>query len=46
MTGRYFADRRPRTSNKQSYDTVVADRLWEVSARLVGLPAGEVANAR
>jgi NAD(P)-dependent dehydrogenase (short-subunit alcohol dehydrogenase family) len=39
VTGRYFANRRPRTSNKISYDTAAQARLWQVSQRLVGLPA-------
>lgn len=37
LTGQYFADRRPKTSNKLSYDRDAADRLWRVSAELVGL---------
>ena len=37
VTGRYFADRRPKTSSKASYDTATAVRLWQVSADLVGL---------
>jgi NAD(P)-dependent dehydrogenase (short-subunit alcohol dehydrogenase family) len=36
VTGRYFADRRPRTSGKASYDVAAAARLWQVSAGLVG----------
>ena len=39
VTGRYFANRKPKTSNKASYDTAAAARLWEVSADLVGLTA-------
>jgi retinol dehydrogenase 14 len=39
VTGRYFANDRPRTSNKVSYDTAAAARLWKVSADLVGLAA-------
>jgi retinol dehydrogenase-14 len=39
VTGRYFANRRPRTSSKASYDTAAAGRLWQVSADLVGLTA-------
>jgi retinol dehydrogenase 14 len=39
VTGRYFANRKPKTSNKTSYDTAAATRLWKVSADLVGLPA-------
>jgi NAD(P)-dependent dehydrogenase (short-subunit alcohol dehydrogenase family) len=38
VTGRYFANRKPRTSSKSSYDTAAAARLWQVSADLVGLP--------
>jgi retinol dehydrogenase 14 len=37
VTGRYFADCKPRTSNRDSYDTAAATRLWRVSADLVGL---------
>ena len=39
VTGRYFANRKPRKSNTLSYDTDAAARLWRVSAELVGLPA-------
>ena len=39
VTGRYFANRRPKKSSKPSYDTAAAARLWQVSARLAGLPA-------
>jgi NAD(P)-dependent dehydrogenase (short-subunit alcohol dehydrogenase family) len=37
VTGRYFANRRARTSNKTSYDTAAQARLWRMSADLVGL---------
>ena len=37
VTGKYFANGRPRTSNKASYDDAAAARLWQVSAGLVGL---------
>ncbi len=37
VTGRYFANRATKRSSRLSYDTAVADRLWRVSARLVGL---------
>ncbi len=37
VTGRYFAKCRPVSSNKASYDTAAATRLWRVSADLVGL---------
>ena len=39
VTGRYFANRKPKESNKRSYDVEAAARLWRVSADLVGLPA-------
>jgi retinol dehydrogenase-14 len=38
VTGRYFADRKVKESNKSSYDTAATARLWRVSAELVGLP--------
>jgi retinol dehydrogenase-14 len=34
VTGQYFANRRPKISNKASYDTTAAARLWDASARL------------
>jgi retinol dehydrogenase-14 len=37
VTGRYFANRRPKRSSKRSYDQAAAARLWQVSADLVGL---------
>jgi retinol dehydrogenase 14 len=37
VTGQYFVDCKPMTSNKDSYDTAAATRLWRVSADLVGL---------
>jgi NAD(P)-dependent dehydrogenase (short-subunit alcohol dehydrogenase family) len=39
ITGRYFANDKPRSSNKASYDVDAAARLWQVSAGLVGLAA-------
>jgi retinol dehydrogenase 14 len=39
VTGRYFANSKPRRSAKRSYDQAVAARLWQVSADLVGLTA-------
>ena len=38
VTGRYFANSKPKTSSKASQDTTAATRLWDVSAALVGLP--------
>ena len=37
VTGRYFANRRPRRSSPRSYEQTTAGRLWRVSADLVGL---------
>ena len=39
VTGRYFANRKPKRSAKRSYDEAAAARLWQVSADLVGLTA-------
>jgi retinol dehydrogenase 14 len=39
VTGTYFANGRPQSSNKASYDEGAAGRLWQVSAGLVGLTA-------
>jgi retinol dehydrogenase-14 len=37
VSGRYFANSKPKTSNKVSYDTAAAARLWQISTDLVGL---------
>jgi NAD(P)-dependent dehydrogenase (short-subunit alcohol dehydrogenase family) len=37
VTGRYFANRKPKKSSKGSYDTAAQARLWQISADLVGL---------
>ncbi len=39
VTGKYFSNRRAVDSNKASYDIATAQRLWEETARIVGLPA-------
>jgi Dehydrogenases with different specificities (related to short-chain alcohol dehydrogenases) len=39
VTGRYFANSKPKRSSKRSYDEVAAARLWQVSTDLVGLAA-------
>jgi retinol dehydrogenase-14 len=39
VTGRYFANGKPKRSSKRSYDEAVAARLWLVSADLVGVSA-------
>ena len=46
VTGRYFAKRKPKSSNKASYDTAAAARLWRVSAGLVGVPLDPIPAAR
>jgi hypothetical protein len=37
VTGRFFAASRPRKSSPESYDRVIAARLWQLSAELAGL---------
>jgi NAD(P)-dependent dehydrogenase (short-subunit alcohol dehydrogenase family) len=37
VTGRFFANSKPKRSSERSYDEAVAARLWQVSAGLVGL---------
>lgn len=37
VTGRYFANSKPKRSSKRSYSQADADRLWQVSMDLVGL---------
>ncbi len=39
VTGRYFANRKPKTATKTGYDTTAAARLWQVSADLADLTA-------
>jgi NAD(P)-dependent dehydrogenase (short-subunit alcohol dehydrogenase family) len=39
ITGRYYANGKPKTSSKASYDTAAAARLWQASADLTGLTA-------
>lgn len=34
ITGKYFVDRKERATNPESYDTIIAARLWEVSERM------------
>jgi NAD(P)-dependent dehydrogenase (short-subunit alcohol dehydrogenase family) len=37
VTGTYFSNRKPQTSNDASYDRDAATRLWRMSAALVGI---------
>jgi hypothetical protein len=39
ITGTYFADCKPKTSSRSSYDTATAARLWQISLDLVALTA-------
>jgi retinol dehydrogenase-14 len=39
VTGRYFANGKPRRSSERSYDEAAAARLWQASADLTGLTA-------
>jgi NAD(P)-dependent dehydrogenase (short-subunit alcohol dehydrogenase family) len=36
VTGKYFADRKPAVSSRESHDEAAARRLWEISERLTG----------
>ena len=38
VSGKYFVNRKSVPSSKASYDRTAARRLWEVSAKLTGLP--------
>jgi NAD(P)-dependent dehydrogenase (short-subunit alcohol dehydrogenase family) len=37
ITGKYFEDKKPVRSSRESYDEATARRLWEVSAGMTGL---------
>ncbi len=37
VSGKYFAKKRERRTNKESYNAEAARRLWDVSAKLTGL---------
>jgi NAD(P)-dependent dehydrogenase (short-subunit alcohol dehydrogenase family) len=39
VSGCFFADSKPKTSSKPSYDQATAARLWQISTDLVGLTA-------
>src|SRR5438105_7156035 len=39
VTGRYYVNRKLKTSSKAAYDTTAAARLWQASAGLTGLTA-------
>jgi retinol dehydrogenase-14 len=46
VSGRYFADSKPKRSAKRSYDEAAAARLWQVSADLVGLTTAADPSSR
>ncbi len=37
VTGKYFANCKEKTSNKESYDVNAARRLWEISEKMTGI---------
>ncbi len=39
ITGRYYTDRKPKTSSKASYNATAAARLWQASVDLAGMTA-------
>jgi hypothetical protein len=39
VTGRYFANSKPKRSSERSYDRAVAARLWQASTEPVDLTA-------
>jgi retinol dehydrogenase 14 len=41
VSGKYFDKQKPKQSSKASYDTTLAQRLWQVSAELTGLESAE-----
>ncbi len=41
VSGRYFADNKPKRSSERSYDEAAAARLWQRSADLVGLTTAD-----
>jgi retinol dehydrogenase 14 len=45
VSGRYFAKRKPRQSNKASYDVAAQARLWQVSAEVVGLTSAHTVDS-
>ena len=38
VTGKYFINKKPAKSSSRSHDEAIAQRLWEVSCQLTGLP--------
>jgi NAD(P)-dependent dehydrogenase (short-subunit alcohol dehydrogenase family) len=46
VTGTYFVDCRRVRSAPESYDKTVAERLWQISADMVGLKRGDAYGSR
>ncbi|MFL6003888.1 MAG: SDR family oxidoreductase [Nocardioides sp.] len=46
VTGRYFANSKPRRSSKRSHDELTAARLWQVSADLVAVSDPHASTGR
>jgi NAD(P)-dependent dehydrogenase (short-subunit alcohol dehydrogenase family) len=44
VTGRYFANRKPRQANKAAYDEQTAAHLWQVSAQLTHLEQDQTSH--
>ncbi|MEO0597455.1 MAG: short-chain dehydrogenase, partial [Chloroflexota bacterium] len=41
ITGKYWADKQQKQSNKASYDVDAQERLWSISEELVGIAQPE-----
>jgi hypothetical protein len=39
VSGQYLVEKKPARTNAQSYDTEVQERLWRISAEMVGIEA-------
>jgi len=46
MTGKYFVNRAEARSSKESYDTLLAERLWQLDEELVGFGAHTEASSK
>ncbi|MDY6943874.1 MAG: SDR family oxidoreductase [Pseudomonadota bacterium] len=43
VTGQYFVNRKPRRTSRESYDRVVAERLWALAEEVTGLHQAKAA---
>lgn len=46
VSGKYYANCREKTSNKESYDLSVARRLWDISERMTGVDGQDAGLAQ